>query len=58
MCAGERAQTALLIGPMETPDFALTPPSDPPRYLLEDERELFDQLPLPPPPPPPAFGAE
>jgi len=42
MCGGEGAAV------METPDVTLTPS---PKYLLDDEPEIFVQLPLPPQPP-------
>jgi len=50
MCGGEREHPALVCA-MATPDLTMTPPPAPPKYLLDDEREIFDQLPLPPAPP-------
>jgi len=57
MCGGESSLTDLTF-PMETADLSLLPfpPSPTAKYLLDDEREIFAQLPFPPPPP--VFDAE
>jgi len=49
MCGGEGPLTALA-RPMETTDPLLLAPPLPAKYLLDDERDIFAQLPPPPPP--------
>ena len=55
MCGGEGFLTTLACQ-MEIAQFPPLPSPPATRFLLDDERELFAQLPFPPPPPsPPAF---